>query len=89
MDCKKKESIEDTTQSERNFAPIFVDHHLLSDMSFNEHCLIENNISITRKVINLCIYYTLGPQSRNLKTGFTLSNCLFGSVKLTKNVDLD
>ena len=88
MDCKKKESIEDTTQSERNFAPIFVNHHLLPDMNFNEHCLKENNISITRNVINLCIN-TLGPQSRNLKTGFTLSNCLFGSVKLTKNVDLD
>ena len=24
-----------------------------------------------------------------LNTGFTLGNCLFGSVKLTKNVDLD
>ena len=33
--------------------------------------------------------YTLGPQLRNLNTDFTLGNCLFGSVKLTKNADLD
>ena len=30
-----------------------------------------------------------GPQLRNLDAGFTLSNCLFGSVKLTKNANLD
>ena len=33
--------------------------------------------------------YTLGPQLRNLNTDFTLGNCLFGSVKLTKNADPD
>ena len=34
------------------------------------------------------ISYTLGPQLKNLNTDFTLCNCLFGSVKLTKNADL-
>ena len=42
-----------------------------------------------KKVINLYISYTLGPQSRDLNTDFTLFNCLFGSIKLTKNADLD
>ena len=28
-------------------------------------------------------------QLRNLNTDFALGNCLFGSVKLTKNADLD
>ena len=51
--------------------------------------LIKNNISISKKVINLYISYTLGHQLRNLNTDFTLSNCIFGSVKLTKNTDLD
>ena len=51
--------------------------------------MIKNNISIPKKVISLYISYTLGPQLRNFNTDFTLSNCLFGSVKLTKNVDLD
>ena len=57
-------------------------------MNFNGHCLIKNKISIPKKVINLYISYTLGPQLRNLNTYFTLGNCLFGSVKLTKNADL-
>ena len=30
-------------------------HHLLPDINFNEHCLIKNNILITKKVINLYI----------------------------------
>ena len=34
------------------------------------------------------ISYTLGPQIKNLNTDFTLCNCLYGSVKLTKNADL-
>ena len=35
------------------------------------------------------ISYTLGLQLIHLNTDSTLSNCLFGSVKLTKNADLD
>ena len=50
---------------------------------------MKNNLSIPKKVINLYISYTISPQLRNLNSGFTLGNCLFGSVKLTKNVDLD
>ena len=38
-------------------------------------------------MINLYNSYTLGPQLRDFNTDFTLSNCLFGSVKLTKNAD--
>ena len=33
--------------------------------------------------------YTLGPQLENLNTEFTLADCLYGSVKLTENVNLD
>ena len=58
-------------------------------MNFNGHCLIENNISIPKTVRNLYILYTLGPQLKNLNTDFTLINCLFGSVKITENVNLD
>ena len=50
---------------------------------------IKNYISISKKVINLYISYTLGPQLRNSNTCFTLVKFLFGSVKLTKNADLD
>ena len=74
-----EESIENITKSDINFAPTFTDHHLLPDMTFNGDCLIKNNISIPKKVIKLCISYTLGPQLRNLIPYFTLGNCLFAS----------
>ena len=83
------EYIENITKSDSNFAPTFVDHHLLSDRNFNGHCLINNNISIPEKVINLYISYTISPWLRNLNTDFTLNNCIFGSVKLNKNADPD
>ena len=84
-----EENIESITKSDSNFAPSFVDHHLLPDTDFNGHDLIKHNISIPKKVINLYISYTLNPQWRNLNTYFTLGNCLFRSVKLTTNSHLD
>ena len=84
-----EENTENITKSNSNLTPAFVDHHLLPNINFNGPCLIKNNISIPKTVINLYISYTLGPQLRNLNTYFTLGNCLFGSVKLTKNADLD
>ena len=85
MECQKKK----ITKSDSNFAPNFVHHHLLQYMNFNGHCLTKNNISFPKKVINLYISNTLGPQLKNLNTDFKLGNCLFGSVKLTENVHPD
>ena len=34
-----QENIQNITKSDSNFAPIFVDHHLLPDINFNRHCL--------------------------------------------------
>ena len=84
-----EKSIENITKSESNFAATFVDHYLLPDMNFNGHRLIKNNISTPKKVIHLYNSDTLRLQLRNLNKGFTLCNCLFGSVNLTKNADLD
>ena len=56
---------------------------------FNEHCLVNNNISIPKIVINLYIFYILNPRLSKSNTDFALKNCLFESVKLTKNADLD
>ena len=72
--------MENITKSDSNFAPTFVNHHLLPDLNFNEHCSIENDISIPKRVINLYISYSLGPQLRTLNKDFKLGNCLFGSV---------
>ena len=61
----------------------------LTGTKFNVNCLINNNISYFKKVINLYISYTLDTWSRDLNTDFTLRNCLFAAVKLTKNDDPD
>ena len=42
-----------------------------------------------KKVANLYILYKLDTWSRDLDTDFTLGNCLFRAVKLTKNADPD
>ena len=83
-----EENIENITKSDRNFALNFVDHHILPDINFNRHCVIDD-IYIRKKVINISISYTLNPWLRNLNIDFTLSNCLFGSVKQAKNAYLD
>ena len=79
-----EENFENITKSDSNFARTFVDHHLLPEWT-----LFKKNISTPKKVINLYISYILNPWLRNLNTDFTLGNCLFGPVKLTKNDDLD
>ena len=56
-----QKNIENVTKSDRSFAPTFVDHWLLPDINLNGHCLINNNVSIPRKVINVYISYTLSP----------------------------
>ena len=66
-----EKNIEYTTKSKINFTPTFVDHHLVPDIYLNEHCLINNNISIHKTVINLHISYTLNQWLRNLNTDFT------------------
>ena len=48
---------------------------------------MNTNICITKKVISIYISYILNQWPRDLNTNFTLDNCLFGSVKLTKNTD--
>ena len=84
----EKKNMANITKSNINFAPTFVDYYLLPDIHFNGYCLI-NNIYIPKKVTNIYISYTLNPQLRNLNTDLTLGNCLFGSVKLTINADVD
>ena len=64
------ENIENITKSGSIFALAFFDRHLLPDINFNGHCLIKNNISIFKKVINLYISYILNPWLRNLKHKF-------------------
>ena len=61
----------------------------MPDLNFNGHCLINNNISIPKKVIIMYISYILNQLPRDLNTEFTLRSCFFGSVKQTNNAGLD
>ena len=67
----EEESIKNISKSNSNFALTFVDHHLLPEMNFNGHCLIKNNISISKIVINLYFSHRLGQQLKDLNTDFT------------------
>ena len=58
-----------------NSAPTFVDHYVLPDIDFNGHCLIKNNISILKKVMNLYISYMLNPWLRNWNTDSATRIC--------------
>ena len=44
-----EEKFENITKSDNNFAPTFVDHHILPNINFNGHFLIKNNISVPEK----------------------------------------
>ena len=67
-------NIEKINKSGRNLAQVFVDHHIFSDINFNGHCLIKNNISITKKVINLYFLDTtqraLHVESTSIRRGY-------------------
>ena len=56
-----EENIENIIKSDSKFAPTFVNHHVLPNINFNGHCLINNNISILKKLMNLLISYILNP----------------------------
>ena len=47
-----EENIQNITKSDSNFVLIFIDHHLLPDINFNELCLT-NNSFIIKKVKNI------------------------------------
>ena len=42
-----------------------------------------------RNIIHLFSFYELGTWSRYLNADFTLKDCLFRAIKLTKNADPD
>ena len=86
-----KQNIENIAKSDRNFTQTFVNHHILKDINFNGHRLIKNNISIPKIVMNLNNSYIPNPWLRNFKHRFYIKYRFYinGSVRLTKNADLD
>ena len=82
------EDIENITKSDSNFAPPFADHHLLPDINFSGHCLINNNVSVPEKVKSIYFLHTKS-MVKKFKHRFYIKCCLFESVRLTKNADPD
>ena len=50
-----EEIIENITKSDSLFAPTFVNDYILPHVNFDGHCLLNNNISIPKKV---CFLHT-------------------------------
>ena len=58
-------------------------------VKFDGSCLIQNKIIFYhKKIVNIYIVYEIA-NNFNVSIYPTLGNCLFGSVKLTKNPDID
>ena len=60
-------------------------------VEFNRSYLKQDKVTFTPRnvVLNLFIVYELDPRSHDLGHDFTLKDCLFGLVKLTKNAYLN
>ena len=57
-------------------------------LNFRGDLLKQDKITYNHKpIVNIYVVYRLIPGINN--SGFTLENCLFGAVKLTKNADID
>ena len=82
-----EESIGNITIPDSNFSLTLINYYPLPYIKFNGNCLINNNNNSSFGAVNLYICYMLDCCSRDLNTDFKLSNCLFGSVNLTKNAD--
>ena len=64
--------------------------YIFKRLEFKGICLKQDNVYfLHKKVVNLYISYQLDTWSKVLSKDFTLGNCLFGVVKLTKNTDPD
>ena len=58
-------------------------------VKFNGDCLIQDQITHTpQTIVNIYIVYDI-TKKNSVSSYPTLENCLFGSVKLTKNPDTD
>ena len=75
--------------SNNTYAPRLIYYYPLPHVKFARNRLRLSSIFSHKNVVNLYISYTQDTWSRDLNTDFTLSNCLFGAVKLTKNFDPD
>ena len=77
--------------ADNSFVSKRIDHHyILPEVKLNGNCLRQDSVPFLHKnVVNLYITYELDTWSRDLNIDFTLVNCLFGAVMLTKSDNPD
>ena len=65
-----------------------LDHQKIK-LTFNGSCLVQDQITYTpQTIVNIYIVYEI-TKKNSISDYPTFENCLFGSVKLTKNPDID
>ena len=85
-----KESVKNRHTSGIRFAPKLIGNYQFKKVELKGICLKQESVSLLHKnIVNVYISSKLDTCSRDLNTDFTLGNCLFGAVKLTKNADPD
>ena len=83
------ETIKPPTTSDNSLTPAVSYYGTKTRVKFTGSCLKQPKISYTHgKVVNIYIVYELGASSSH-NNDPTLKNCLFGTVTLTKNADID
>ena len=74
----------------KSLSPKLIWYNSRVKLKFKGSCLKQDGATFTPKhVVNLFTVYELDTWSRDLNAKFTLKDCLFGAVKLTKNADTD
>ena len=83
------ESIKPPTTSDNSLNPKLSYYGTKTRVQFTKSCLKQPNFTFThKKIVNIYIVYELRASSFN-SSDPTFKNCLFGSVTLTKNADID
>ena len=74
--------------SNKNLSPRLVWYNSKIKLKFKGSCLKQDFASFTLyKVVNLFIVYELDKWSQDLNAKFSLKDCFFGNIKITKNAD--
>ena len=83
------ESIKPPTTSDNSLTPALSYYGTKTRVKFTGSCLKQSKVSYTHgKVVNIYIVYERGASSSHSNDP-TLKSCLFGTVTLTKNADID
>ena len=82
------EVIKPPATSDNGIAPELRDYGTKTRVKFDGSCLKQDKIKFSHeKIVNIYIAYELGSTLNSFDP--TLEKCLFGTVKLTKNADID